>query len=76
MQTYQVFIDDDRYSVATLEVIFEKDRTRAREWAETAMRTSAHHLGVEVFQSGARLFGVGSLSQVNHQARTGVVVGF
>jgi hypothetical protein len=53
MQTYQLYIDDDRYSVATLNLVVVENADRARSRAETTMLESPHHLGVEVPRGGA-----------------------
>ena len=61
MATYQLFIDDDRYSVRTLRLLPMLDEPRARDAAEKAMLESSHHLGVELYRGDRRLFGMGSL---------------
>jgi hypothetical protein len=63
LRTFTVYIEDDRYSVPTLNVISLRDDVRAREWAEGAMQENPHYRGVEVCEDGERLFGVGSLAE-------------
>lgn len=61
MATYQLFIEDDRYSVKTLRLLAVIDERRARDIAEKAMLESSHHLGVELYRDDRRVFGMGSL---------------
>jgi len=61
-KTFEVFVDDDRYTVPTLHLVSAADERRARELAESLMRESAHHRGVELRWEGARLYGAGSLA--------------
>jgi len=60
MLTFEVFIDDDRYSVPTLVLINAEDDARACSKAESLLRESPHHRGVELRLEGARVFGAGS----------------
>ena len=62
MKDFQLFIDDDRYSVPTVQIIIVESEDRAREIAQQMMGESRHHLGVEVCEQGRRLFGLGSYS--------------
>ena len=55
MQTFELYIDDDWYTVTTLRFLLLRDARRAREKAESAMSESAHHRGVEVYRGGALL---------------------
>lgn len=61
MATYQLFIDDERYSVTTLRLLAMIDERGARNTAEKAMLESSHHLGVELYRDDRRVFGMGSL---------------
>ncbi len=70
MQTFELYIDDDRYTVTTLRFLLLRDARRAREKAESAMSESAHHRGVEVYRGGARLFGLGSLETAARELRS------
>ncbi|HUZ13015.1 MAG TPA: hypothetical protein VMU93_09220 [Caulobacteraceae bacterium] len=63
LASFELFVDDDRYSVPTLHLISAEDEARARMLAEGVWGESQHHLGVELRQSGERLFGTGSLAQ-------------
>lgn len=59
MRDFELFIIDDRYSVATLRFATVRDEARARELAEGIVRESAHHVGVEVREADRLLFRVG-----------------
>jgi hypothetical protein len=61
MPTFEVYIDDDRYSVPSLYLITAVNDARARDIAQNLWRESLHHRGFEVCQEGERLFGGGSL---------------
>jgi len=56
MQTFEFFIEDDRYAVPTLEFAQVSDADRARELAAERLRASPHHLSVEVRRANERLF--------------------
>lgn len=62
LRTFAFYIEDDRYSVPTLNIAMMASETRAREWAEGAMRENLHYLGVEVCENGERLFVLGALT--------------
>jgi hypothetical protein len=61
MTTFQLFIDDDRYRVPTLSFLTIQNEERARAMAMVALCESSHHLGVALYESERRLFGLGSL---------------
>ena len=58
--TFEVFIDDDRYSVPTLLLINADDEARARSQAELMLKESSHHRGVELRRDGSRVYGAGT----------------
>ena len=60
MHTYEIFIDDARYSVPTLQLVAARDTFEALEMAQALMRDGAHHLGVELCHGGLRLAGLGT----------------
>ncbi len=62
MRVFQLYIHDNRYSVPTLSLVTATDPEDARALALSLMAEREHHLGVEVFEAGARLFGLGSLA--------------
>ena len=63
MRTFQIYIDDDRYSVPTLHLATVAGEARALEIAKRLLEDSDHHLGVEVCEEGKPLFGLGSLAR-------------
>ena len=62
MADFEVFIDDDRYSVPSLYLITAHSEARARAKAEELLRASDHHQGVEVRRDGESVFGLGSFA--------------
>lgn len=67
--TFEVFIDDARYSVPTLYLI-AADEAGAVEAARRMVVDSPHHLGAELRLDGRRLIGFGSMA-VEEEARNG-----
>ena len=61
-QTFELFVDDDRYAVPTLHLIFAWSGVAALEIADGVLRESAHHLGAELRQGGEKLAGLGSFA--------------
>jgi len=59
--TFEVYIDDSRYSVPTLYLI-AADEAGAVEAARRMVADSPHHLGAELRLDGRRLIGFGSLA--------------
>ena len=59
--TFEVFIDDSRYSVPTLYLI-AADEAGAIEAAQRMLTDSPHHLGAELRLDGRRLIGFGSMA--------------
>lgn len=62
--TFEVYIDDSRYSVPTLYLI-AADEAGAVEAARKMVIDSPHHLGAELRLDGNRLIGFGSLAFEN-----------
>jgi hypothetical protein len=60
MATFEIYIDDDRYSVPSLYLITAANEAGAREAARKLLRDSEHHLGVDLRSDGARLLALGS----------------
>jgi len=60
MADFEVYIDDDRYSVPSLYLITAQTDARARAVAEELLVSSDHHQGVELRRGGERIFGLGS----------------
>ena len=76
MSTFQLFIDDDRYSVPTLRILAAADEACARILAEQILVESTHHVGVELYGADHRLFGLGSLAGPRAFAQRGRVASF
>jgi hypothetical protein len=63
VRTFHFFIDDARCGDDPQQfTVSARDESRARQLAERMMAESLHHLGVEVWEDGKRLFGLGSLA--------------
>ena len=60
MSSFEIFVDDDRYSVPSLYLITASDRERAKAIAERIWRESVHHRGVELRREGELVFGYGT----------------
>lgn len=67
MRDFQIYIDDDRYSVPTLHIASLASEARALEIAERYMRESDHHLGVEVREDDKVVFSLGSFAPVTRR---------
>ena len=65
-ETFELYVDDDRYSVPTLHLIAALTAAQAREAAERILRESHHHLGAELRLAGERLDGLGSFATRVH----------
>ncbi|HEY2709610.1 MAG TPA: hypothetical protein VGI95_16290 [Caulobacteraceae bacterium] len=63
MKTFHFYIDDAGSGAPRELVVETRDEARAREMAEEMLRQSPEHLGVEVCDGGARVFGIGSFSE-------------
>ena len=63
MRTFQIYIDDDRYTVPTLQIATLAGEAGALEIAERLLGDSDHHLGVEICEDGKPLFGLGSFAR-------------
>ena len=55
VQTFQLYVHDDRYVVPTLVFVEVATIERARTRAEELLSNSPHHLSVEVCQGGRSL---------------------
>ena len=60
MFTFELFIDDDRYSVPTLRLLSTDNAAWAHNLAKLALQESSHHLGVELYGGERRLLRLGS----------------
>ena len=61
-ETFEIFVDDDRYAVPTLHLIPAEDEAIALRVARLLLEESPHHLGVELCLDGQRLTGLGTFS--------------
>jgi len=59
--TFEVYIDDSRYTVPTLYLI-AADEAGAMEAAQKMLAESPYHLGAELCLDGRRLIGFGSFA--------------
>lgn len=50
MRAFELFIEDDRYAVPTLEIVKAPDERHAQALAWQRLEGSPHHLGVEVWE--------------------------
>ena len=62
MPDFEVYIDDDRYSVPTLYLITATSEARARRMADELLIASNHHQGVELWVGGESVYAAGSLA--------------
>lgn len=62
-QSFELYVDDDRYAVPTLHLIFAWDRRAALEMANNLVEASAHHRGAELCQDGRMVAGLGSYAR-------------
>jgi hypothetical protein len=61
-ETFEIYLDDDRYSVPTLHLVVADDPTMALAIATRLIEDSPHHLGAEVCLDGQRVAGLGSFA--------------
>jgi hypothetical protein len=59
VQSYEIFVDDERYSVPAFLIVTVASEERARTQAELHLRSSPYHRSVEVCQHGRLLFRIG-----------------
>ena len=60
MPDFEVYVDDDRYSVPSLYLITAQSDARARAMAEELLSSSEHHQGVELRRDGESIYALGS----------------
>ena len=61
-QTFELYVDDDRYGVPTLHLITADDEPAALDVAWRVLSESLHHRGAELRQGDRRLTGLGSFA--------------
>ena len=73
-QTYELYLDDDRYAVPTLHLIPARDEATALEIAARLLAESKHHRGAELCLGDERLAGLGTFAtrRLPSEARTPV----
>jgi len=59
MNTYELFVHDSRYSVPTLHLLTLPDEHDARRAAESLLRVSPNHRGVELWCDGEQILLLG-----------------
>jgi hypothetical protein len=62
MADFQVYIDDDRYTVPSLYLITASSEAHARVMAAELLEASEHHQGVELWLGGEAVFALGSFA--------------
>ena len=75
MQDFQLYVDDDRYTVVSLRFLTVASVERARELAEQVLVESPHPRGIELCQTGAHIWSKGSLLYRDQPRRTRAVGG-
>jgi hypothetical protein len=68
MNTFEIFVHDDRYSVPTLHLVPAADEATSRRVAEVLLLTSSHHRGVELWCEGEQILALGACAD---RRRTG-----
>lgn len=63
MSNYDIIIHDIRYSAPVARQVVIAEGERIEIIAMRVLAESSHHRGVEVFQFGARLIGVGTMAK-------------
>jgi hypothetical protein len=58
MDAFSFFIEDDRYTVPTLEFVLVADMARAKQMASERLIASPHHLSIAVHRHGRQIFRV------------------
>jgi hypothetical protein len=61
-ETFEIYVDDDRYAVPTLHLVVAYDESMATTIAERLVAESPHHLGAELCLEGRRVAGLGSFA--------------
>lgn len=71
-QTYELYLDDDRYAVPTLHLIPARCEATALAIATRLLRESEHHRGAELCLGDERLAGLGTFAtrRLPAEART------
>ena len=59
---FEIYVEDDRYSVPSLYISMAFDDDEAKAEAERLWGNSPHHLGVELRRDGEAIFQLGSFA--------------
>ena len=75
--TYELYLDDDRYAVPTFHLIPARDEATALQIAERLLGECDHHRGAELCLAGQRLAGLGTFAtrELPAEARAAVAQG-
>ena len=60
MRNFHFHLEDERFEAPQELVVEASGEARARQIAERMLAQSIHHKGVDVWEDGRRLFGLGS----------------
>ena len=61
-KTFEIYLDDDRYSVPTLHLVIVENSEKALAIATRLIDDCPHHLGAEICLDGERVAGLGSFA--------------
>src|SRR5688572_19892493 len=61
-ETFEIYLDDDRYAVPTLHFVVVDDQAIALAIARRLIDDSPHHLGAEICREGERVAGLGTFA--------------
>ena len=61
-ETFEIYLDDDRYVVPTLHLVVVNNSEMALAIAKRLVDDSPHHLGAEICLDGERVAGIGSFA--------------
>lgn len=59
-ETFEIYVDDERYGVPTLHLIPAENELMALRIARHLLAECPHHVGVEICLAGQRLTGLGT----------------
>ncbi len=62
VQTFELYLDDDRYAVPTLHLVPADNTHAVLQFARRMIDESVHHRGVEICVSGERIDGLGTFA--------------
>ena len=60
VRQFELHVEDERSSDLRLDMVVVSDVFRAVQLADKLLNASSHHRGVLVYESGQRIFGLGS----------------